>query len=651
MKVARPGINLLLAAAISSTALVAAAAAADEGFGPAHPAFAAEHHLSSHASPVQWIKVPPFDGGAEEARSALEDIRNNSGNARVFVFDLRGSTGSNAVIAESIVEFAAAVSGNTQDARFAVVTDGRCDESCHAVVLRLTGTHGALHVGQAYAAPSGMIEPQTPYDGPWETGVVQAFTLGAMGLMPGDAAAWRAAFLSDLDFLHQTIVENHPIAVDTENPEGMAYVERGYAEARALADQVTDEGGYVYGIRFYVNRFYEPHTVTSLDFPGTSLEWPGFIVAMRGGKPTVVDVEDGEAGLPPLGAVIVSCDGQSVANLVADRIFPFQFNPGRHAERVRAVSRLFVKTINPFRLAISSCTDDAGNIYTMTWRTTDNAYFRRLRLALFGEPTMRGITESDDGLVWIALRSFDTGASNAGELNAIIAEIEAKAARWRDTKRAIILDMRGNGGGSSSWGDRVFRAIWGERPPSDEPRTAVDWRPSPGNLAHFEAHWQIMQERMNPTDEERAWMMEVLDLLRTGIAEGKTLVRQGNPDPEPGGGLTRLRPRGTSPFHAKIIFLNDSACGSACGDFADLVLQEPGVIHAGFYTAGDAIYMDGRTVTLPSGLGNFFFAQKVYRGRARGNLEEYTPDWLYEGVWRDEDISAWILAKLDAMAH
>jgi hypothetical protein len=48
---------------------------------------------------------------------------------------------------------------------------------------------------------------------------------------------WPQMARTDLDFVHQTLQENHPGAVDKMNPYFKDWMERGYAAASASARQ------------------------------------------------------------------------------------------------------------------------------------------------------------------------------------------------------------------------------------------------------------------------------------------------------------------------------------------------------------------------------------------------------------------------------
>ena len=100
-----------------------------------------------------------------------------------------------------------------------------------------------------------------------------------------------------------------------------------------------------------------------------------------------------------------------------------------------------------------------------------------------------------------------------------------------------------------------------------------------------------------------------------------------------------------NPVKAKVFFLTDGKCASACLDFADNILEMPGVIHVGSPTSADTVYMDVRSEELPSTVARLSFALKVYRNRKRANNEPYIPKHVWDGdMWDTKKLRAWIKA-------
>lgn len=94
--------------------------------------------------------------------------------------------------------------------------------------------------------------------------------------------------------------------------------------------------------------------------------------------------------------------------------------------------------------------------------------------------------------------------------------------------------------------------------------------------------------------------------------------------------------------------MTDGLRGSACLDFADLLL-EAGALHVGGPTYADTSYMELRTEALPSGAGRLAFAIKVYRGRKRASGRPHVPKRRWTGDFSDTaGLERWVLGLAEA---
>ena len=85
-----------------------------------------------------------------------------------------------------------------------------------------------------------------------------------------------------------------------------------------------------------------------------------------------------------------------------------------------------------------------------------------------------------------------------------------------------------------------------------------------------------------------------------------------------------------------MVAIIDQHCGSACLDFLDgLKAMDVNVIFIGETTGADSVYMELRTVTLPSGQGILGLPIKVYRNRVRGHNVPHEPTIQYNGNLKD----------------
>jgi hypothetical protein len=256
-------------------------------------------------------------------------------------------------------------------------------------------------------------------------------------------------------------------------------------------------------------------------------------------------------------------------------------------------------------------------------------------------------------VTWIGVPTF--GNQSAEQLEALVAAIDAGAETMRNG-RAVVIDVRGNGGGNSAWGERIARAVFGadviEALAQPDAATATDWRASPANRDYIASFAPQLIEQFGAESEIGQWAVRVRDELTAAVERGEPLWRlreDGQTGPIPvGGGLTQRRPRGASPIPAHVYVLSNGTCASACLDFADIVLHVAGVRLIGADTSADGLLMEVREQRLPSGLATLVLPIKVSRGRARGSMEAYAADIAYGGVWTDESVRAWVMGLIEA---
>lgn len=480
-------------------------------------------------------------------------------------------------------------------------------------------------------------------------------------VLPATPQAWRAAALSDLDALRDQLRVNTPVAVDSENPANQAWFAEGYRRAHAMAERVRDQSSYYYALLSYTNGFRDPHLSLSAVMQIPSSRWPGFIATAHGNDVVVFFREEGDQSAPRLGARVVSCDGRSLDDFRARNVYPFALNPGLAGDRRRSAPRIFLDRHNPFGPAPTRCVfEESGVRRTLTLRWRDvplgdagAPFWTQYNLAALGPGASFGVTTPAEGVTWIGVPTLDNDAGQ--QLQALVDQIRAGAAAMR-AGRAIVIDVRGNGGGNSEWGKRIADAIWGEAfinsLPGDDRPGAVDWRASADNAAYIADFTPQLAQQFGADSSMVQWARATHDGIAAAVAHGEAFWRSREDNDRrpigPSGGYTQQRPSGASPTPARVYMLSNGTCGSACLDFADIVLHIPGVKLIGADTSGDGLLMEVRGAALPSGLVSVTLPIKVYRGRGRGSLEAYHADVAYDGEWTDADVRAWVMGLIAA---
>lgn len=451
---------------------------------------------------------------------------------------------------------------------------------------------------------------------------------------------WSATLVRDAAGLHDIMIDSHPGTHDPLNPAFRPRLDDGLAVALERAKTTTDAGGWWWALRAYVASFEDGHVGISITQPdyGFATRWPGFLTVYRGADQVVADRDAADDATPPLGARLIDCDGVGAEALAEQRIGQFRGRWFLEAQRALYGDWLFLGASNPWIGEMRLCrfeADGAVRTYALNWRATpDDMNARRTRLAQRAWPGF-GLKPLDDGGFWISTPSFDGDPASEvhAELTAMIANMTAKQEALRRAPY-VVLDLRGNGGGSSHWSVEMARVLWGwdwiMAHPLPETE-AVEWRASDDNLAEISAFLDQLRAT-NAQPELIAWAERAATGMKAARAAGQPYWRDADDEaqdaPPPPAPAPQL-------MAGRVHVLTDSGCGSACLDAVDL-WKAAGAIQVGRETSADTVYMEIREAALPSGLARIAVPMKVYRGRARGNNEPQRPAHLFDGDMTDE---------------
>jgi hypothetical protein len=472
--------------------------------------------------------------------------------------------------------------------------------------------------------------------------LVALLTLSAPALAAADD--WSARTAADARAFHAEQRENHPGPVNPADPGFSARLDAALAKALARAATVSTPGGYAATLREMAASFNDGHMYLGFtDSLPLITSWPGFVAAWRDGQLTVTHVEPGLAA-PALGDRVISCDGRDVAALEAELVAPWYGNWSLVAQRERQGYRVFLDPENPFVRRPGTCrfTGAGGEReVTLAWRPAPKNIKTIVAKANASERAPFEVRRFGDNL-WISAGSFQAEAKPAATaLPALIASLKAEAAFAR-TAPIVVLDLRGNGGGSSDWGLQMARILWGDaaiaRADYDSSAEVhVDWRPSAANIAALaEFCTPLIADPAKASPDIVAWCNTSLGGMRAARARNETLWRE--PDPPRGAPPPATPPLRTRPTY----LLVDGACGSACLDTVDL-WTALGAKVIGRTTNADSNYMEVRSVTTPSGHAEFSVPIKVYSGRPRGSGVPVEPVHSFDGNMGDtKALEAWV---------
>jgi hypothetical protein len=480
--------------------------------------------------------------------------------------------------------------------------------------------------------------------------LVAAPLAAGAGTPPADAAAadaWRALTTNDVEAARALLTDNDPAAVPGVDPTFVRTLDAAYAHALAQAKKVTSYPGYVATLGELANSMNDGHLWShrryeragfewgGIVFRPPSLEWAGLIAAKRG-RDWVISQEDPSiVGEDLVGSRLTDCGGDPIDEFARDKLGRYRVVWSVEAMRVTAAPWLLVDDENPFVKRPDSCvfrTASGTRKVSLNWKRVSRATF----VAMIGDVHGRagfGLRQVGSGY-WIGIESLSAPAQ------AVIDAAKAQQAKLQAAP-FVVVDLRGNSGGSDSYGRALADVLYGEAhteavlgPHAEQTPCPEAWRASPENLAAMEEmakKFAAVSGAEASTDYQLTATQAAVTAMRTALAEHKMLTApsvcpaaKGAAGPKAasaGGARSRLREH--------VIVLTDSVCFSSCINTVGF-FEELGATLAGQTTGADTHYGEVREIVLPSGLSTFSVLQAIDPTQPP-HIGPYAPVYPYGG--------------------
>lgn len=377
--------------------------------------------------------------------------------------------------------------------------------------------------------------------------------------------------------------------------------------------------------------------------------WAGIILSRRNGA-WVVGAQDRGKNNPDLvGHRLVSCDGIAAETWGKERIGQFKGNPEVEAQLAEHSAWLLLRDGNPFLSRPESCifaSPSGGNtLVRLDWRQAMVADIEPFIEAAQGRRPMAGMgVQPFAGGYWIHLETLESRATS------VVAEVDRLKQQLRASPM-VVLDLRGNGGGDSSYAAAIAKLLVGEKRVASVQRTAAScsgsfWRVSPGNLETLR-NWR---DRLNGGDPQSfKYVSGLVKDMEAGLAEGRSfapaLPECANKPTAKNQAVDRT-PTQPNPS-MRLVLVTDRSCFSSCLIATDL-FRRLGAVHVGEATDVSTRYMEVRQEVLPSGIRTFSTLQKVALGSE--DYGPYQPTISYPGdLAKTEEVQQWV-AKLPLLS-
>ena len=482
--------------------------------------------------------------------------------------------------------------------------------------------------------------------------------LPAQDAVTSDSSAWwRETARKDLAAARQIMDTRFIVALNNPGPEWDRFLGDVTRAAERDIERVRDFASYQSVIKRFVTSFDDAHVRAT--FPKQrpiERVWPGFLVRYQRNQFTVVASERPDV---KVGSTITGCDFKPIGQLLSE-IMPYeQVRPHLELESTRvALARiLFVDAATSLRPRPTRCRI-AGYDVALKWQPIANDKLVRLD-STYGQYRNRETSIENWGRngAWVRMPTMGPSGESARQFARIIEQ--APTIRNKDV---IVIDVRGNGGGSYNWFAGFLDSLYGPGYARYYARARVQFA-------------NIMSDMPQATDGEARGgrggasgsaqqaggrgqdTRAVADTgQRVSAPADSVLVVSGTIGTRPGGHGTTLRiipaadanggPSGPPPAsltRARVLLLTDNGCGSACISFVDEMRRFPGVLQIGRDTYVDSYPGSPRNYPLPSGEASISAPTMTREVRQRGNNFAWTPDLYFDGDIRDTDaVRRWI---------
>jgi hypothetical protein len=391
----------------------------------------------------------------------------------------------------------------------------------------------------------------------------------------------------------------------------------------------------------FIAAFGDPHTGISV---GQKMAgWTGIVIDRVDGQYRVIWSEPNwPQPLPPRGAIVQSCDGVWVGTYLQARVAPLINFSQEYAISASEAARQSMFDIGlgwtpsgcDFTLADGSSRHHALPLRPLA--DVGEARIQAVRQQYQAKARPVGLYSLAPSMHWVGMPDFN-GSTSGPAYEQLYPQLAAlKTAKW------IVFDLRGNGGGDSSWGGRALEALYGQPygarlsgAAAYAKRLIVDQ----GTIGVYQRYVSLPEFATSMGEFET-----LLDQLKTAIAHGDRMAQVfGTTREQSAAAVAQLRQRPGGPRIAAVI---DRRCFSSCMNFIQQISAMQDTILLGESTNGYSPYGELNAFDLPSGNGAIRLPSAIYTA-FQATREPFLPTIPYPGNMADDAaLMQWVAARL-----
>lgn len=463
--------------------------------------------------------------------------------------------------------------------------------------------------------------------------------------VPAYAIDWADLARRDLQFAGDSIAARHAGAVDGQLSV-TGPLATGLRAGLAEAGAARSEQDYLRVMMRFIAGFGDPHT--AVDLHVATRGWTGIVLDHVDGRYRVVWSEPNWPNpLPPVGATAQTCDDVYTGSYLQLKVAPFSNRSTEYATTFGSLAQQSMFDVGlgwtPAQ-CVFTLADGSLRRYALPLRSVPTQVSEARLEAL--RPSYRATAKPVDvmplgpGRYLVGMPNFN-GKRSGAAFEALYPKLEALAQpAW------VVLDLRGNGGGDSSWGTRALGALYGSAY-SDQLAAAggaqkylIADDATVALLKRYIAAPEFADSKEDLTED----LAKVLAAIRVGAKMSLVSGSAETLSAEPPAALNIPRPRGP-----RLLAIIDRNCFSSCMNVLQQIRATGDAVVVGEPTIGYSPFGEITRIDLPSGRGVLLIPSALYR-TAQGTREPFVPDYPFPGKMTDDDaLLTWVNRTLDRL--
>jgi Peptidase family S41 len=319
---------------------------------------------------------------------------------------------------------------------------------------------------------------------------------------PDKPKDWRIVAKEDIAAAYQSTLDNHPGMLDPLNPKFGETLEAARRAALRLAGQYDSAASYRAAIALFRAQLNDGHAGAYSRVPPEwlpAVRWPGFVTTWRTNGLFVSRSDDKRIAV---GAHVTVCDGQPIEALIKTNVFGFRVGVNQPGQWWTDASRVFFDDGNPFVRVPLRCEFellDKKQVLELSWQEAPSEIDTWRKASIASGRFSTQIQELAPGVAWISMPTFSPDPEQVKDLEKLYKTVAAKKSVLTSAK-ALVIDLRGNQGGSSNWSLQLARVLWGTKAVDAHwdyanRKVQILWRPTEGNETAMRNYLPLLQKQ------------------------------------------------------------------------------------------------------------------------------------------------------------